>query len=85
MPTGSISNPIKRMGYKSFPTKGEKKRTNPTRRERLNVKKIVMLTDSTEQDDFLIACLQILFPECEIRVNPPGSGWPEKDTSFGCP
>jgi hypothetical protein len=48
----------------------------------LNVKKIVMLTDPSELDVILIACLQILFPMCEIQVNPPGYLWPEKEPSF---
>ncbi len=34
----------------------------------LDLKKIVILTDHPERSDMLIACLRILFPECEILV-----------------
>jgi hypothetical protein len=43
MPTGSISNPIKRMGYKSFPTKGEK-------RGFLDVKALIRSIQRTEEN-----------------------------------
>ena len=32
------------------------------------MKKIVILTESSEQPDTLIKCLSVLFPECEIQV-----------------
>jgi hypothetical protein len=32
------------------------------------VDKIVILTRLTEADDRLIACLAMLFPECEIQI-----------------
>jgi hypothetical protein len=35
---------------------------------RLDLKKIVILTDHPERHDMLIACLRILFPECEVLV-----------------
>jgi len=35
---------------------------------RLDLKKIVILTDHPEKHDMLIACLRRLFPECEIRL-----------------
>ena len=34
----------------------------------LNLNKIVILTDHHERGDMLIACLRILFSECEIQV-----------------
>ena len=36
---------------------------------RLDLKKIVILTDHPEKHDMLIACLRRLFPECEILIN----------------
>jgi hypothetical protein len=35
---------------------------------RLDLKKIVILTDHPEKHDMLIVCLRRLFPECEILV-----------------
>ena len=35
---------------------------------RLDLKKIVILNDHHERGDMLIACLRILFSECEIQV-----------------
>jgi hypothetical protein len=32
--------------------------------------KIVLLTDRPEECETLISCLKILFPECEIQVQP---------------
>ena len=32
------------------------------------MKKIVILTESSEQPDTLIKCLSVLFPECEIQI-----------------
>lgn len=32
------------------------------------MKKIVILTDHPERGNMLIACLHILFPECEVQV-----------------
>jgi hypothetical protein len=32
------------------------------------VDKIVILTDHSEGDDKLIACLSMVFPECEIQI-----------------
>ncbi len=37
---------------------------------RLDLKKIVILTNHPEKRDMLIACLRRLFPECEIQVKP---------------
>jgi predicted phosphatase len=37
---------------------------------RLDLKKIVILTDHPEKHDMLITCLRRLFPECEIQVKP---------------
>jgi hypothetical protein len=38
------------------------------------MKKIVILCDPSEENDRLITCLRILFPECEIQVQPRGVG-----------
>jgi hypothetical protein len=32
------------------------------------MEKIVVLTNPAKEDNMLIACLHVLFPECEIRV-----------------
>ena len=32
------------------------------------MKKIVILTESSQQPDTLIKCLRVLFPECEIQI-----------------
>jgi hypothetical protein len=32
------------------------------------MERIVILSNPSEEDDILIACLQILFPECEVQV-----------------
>jgi len=32
------------------------------------MEKIVILNDASEEDNILIACLRILFPQCEILV-----------------
>jgi len=32
------------------------------------LEKIVIVTDHPEEDDSLIACLRMLFPECEIQI-----------------
>lgn len=32
------------------------------------MEKIVIVTDHPEEDDSLIACLRMLFPECEIQI-----------------
>ena len=36
--------------------------------------KIVLLTDRLEERDPLISCLRLLFPECEIQVQPKQAG-----------
>ena len=33
-----------------------------------DMEKIVVLTNPAKEDNMLIACLHVLFPECEIRV-----------------
>ena len=30
--------------------------------------RIVIVTDSSEENDMLITCLRMLFPECEIQI-----------------
>jgi hypothetical protein len=32
--------------------------------------KVVIFTDRPEECEILLACLKILFPECEIQVQP---------------
>jgi len=32
--------------------------------------KVVLLTDRPEESETLISCLKILFPECEVQVQP---------------
>jgi hypothetical protein len=32
--------------------------------------KVVLLTDRPEECETLISCLKILFPECEVQVQP---------------
>ncbi len=32
--------------------------------------KVVLLTDCPEECETLISCLKILFPECEVQVQP---------------
>ena len=34
------------------------------------MKKIVIKTDCPEADNVLIACIRMLFPECEIQILP---------------
>ena len=34
------------------------------------MEKIVLLSSQTEKDRTLVKCLEMLFPECEIVVNP---------------
>jgi hypothetical protein len=33
------------------------------------VEKIVVLAESSEEKELLMACIQILFPECEIQIS----------------
>jgi hypothetical protein len=39
-------------------------------RRRFKMKKIVIKTDCPEADNVLIACIRMLFPECEIQMLP---------------
>ncbi len=32
--------------------------------------KVILLTDRPEECETLISCLKILFPECEVQVQP---------------
>ena len=36
------------------------------------MKKIVILKDPSQEDDLLVACLHILFPECEVQIGSNG-------------
>jgi len=36
--------------------------------------KVVLLTNRPEECEILISCLKILFPECEIQVQPKQAG-----------
>ncbi|MGB2930263.1 MAG: hypothetical protein WBB70_15275 [Desulfobacterales bacterium] len=40
--------------------------------------KVVLLTNRPEECETLIACLKILFPECEIQVQPKQAGGLER-------
>jgi hypothetical protein len=40
--------------------------------------KIVFLTDRLEECEPLISCLRLLFPECEIQVQPKQAGGSER-------
>ena len=38
------------------------------------MEKIMVLTNTSEEEDMLITCLRILFPECEVSLCPKNAG-----------
>ena len=51
------------------------------------MEKIVLVSEYGEEEDLLISCLRIMFPECEIQFSPKGETnldkWEKKGAYHG--